>query len=182
MKESSIKLSAFLLLLLTFFSFSATSTRAPLTEYEVKAAYLYNFIKFVQWPQKAFSDSLDPIVIGIIGDDAFDDILRVLAEEKTVHSRNLEIRKYEHYEDIRNCHVLYISSIERRYQVSILQRMHRKWVLTVGNVEYFTRIGGIINFINEKDHVGFEINMTELQKSGLEMSSQILKLATLIRK
>jgi len=181
MKRPEIKFLFFLLWLLTIFPFSATSPRAPLTEYEVKAAYLYNFIKFVQWPEEAFSDNMDPIVIGIVGDDPFIDKLKIFTEQKTVHSRHLVIEKYEPYHIINQCHVLYIVSVDRRFQVSILQRLERKWILTIGDAEYFTRIGGIINFITDEEHIGFEINITELQKSELVMSSQILKLATIIR-
>ena len=151
------------------------------TENEVRAAFLYNFIKFASWPQKAFTDSREPIVIGIIGHDPFGNLLDSMVKDRTIQSRKLMIRRYPRIEDYADCHVLYIGFNEKRYQVAILQHLNGKPVLTIGAREGFTRLGGMINFVTIQNQVGFEINLDAVEKSNLEISAKLLKLAKIIR-
>ena len=147
------------------------------TEYEVRAAYLYNFIKFVKWPKKTFSDTLQPIIIGIIGKDPIVNTLDEMVKGRTIDSHPIIVKNFQRQNINQVYHVLFIGSVEKRHQISILNNMENKPILTVGDVDYFTKIGGMISFFVEKDHVGFEINLNAVEKSDLEISAKLLKLA-----
>ena len=147
------------------------------TEHEVRAAFLYNFIKFVKWPKQVFPNSQDPIVIGIVGQDPFGNILDVMIKGRTIQSKKIIIKRYHRYEDIHYCHALYMGLSEKRYQVAILKNLEGTPVLTIGDIEGFTRLGGMIKFITTDNQVGFEINLKAVEKSDLEISAKLLKLA-----
>jgi hypothetical protein len=153
------------------------SQHSPPTEYEVRAAFLYNFIKFVEWPEDVFQDSLSPIVIGIIGQDPFGELMEALIKKRTIQSRTIIVKRFDRIEDYQYCHVLYLGFRERRYQVTILKHLQKTPVLTIGDSEEFTRLGGMIKFIVTGKQVGFEINLNAVERSRLEISAKLLKLA-----
>jgi hypothetical protein len=166
----------YLVLLIIPVSYTIIGQSQP-TEYEVRAAFLYNFIKFVKWPRQVFKSSQDPIVIGIIGQDPFGNTLDTMIKERTIQSKKIIIKRYHRHEDVRYCHVLYMGLREKRYQVAILKHLEGIPVLTIGDFEDFTRLGGMIKFIVADNQVGFEINLEAVEKSNLEISAKLLKLA-----
>jgi len=151
------------------------------SEYEVRAAYMYNFIRFVNWPEEVFSDSLEPIVIGIIGQDPFGKILDAMIEGRTIQSRRIVIKRFQRLEDYYPCHALYIGFKEKRYQVAILKLLEGTPVLTIGDLDGFIRLGGMINFIVASNQVSFEVNLKQVERSRLEVSAKLLKLVKIIR-
>lgn len=151
-----------------------------LSEYQVKAAYLYNFLKFVEWPKDAYTDPLAPIVIGVVGEDPFGNGLPQVIIGKTVQGRDLVIRIYRAGEDLRSAHILFISSSERKRIPAILSGLRGSCVLTVADSAGFLEAGGMIQFLNENDRVRFAINVDATNQAKLKVSSKLLSLAKVI--
>jgi hypothetical protein len=161
---------------------AAPNARAQdaLSEYQVKAAYLFNFLKFVEWPDDSFADSLAPIVIGVVGEDPFGSALPQVTISKTVQGRDLVIRKYHSGEDLRGAHILFISPSEKKRQPMILSSLRGSSVLTVADTEGFLDAGGMIQFLNENDRVRFAISVDATSRAKLKMSSKLLSLAKVV--
>ena len=149
----------------------------PPSEYQVKAAHLLNFLKFVEWPEDSFADPLAPIVIGVVGEDPFGSALPEVVIGKTVQGRDLVLRKYRVGEDLRGAHLLFISASEKKQLSQILSSLRGSSVLTVADTEGFLEAGGMIQFLNENEQVRFAINADAVNGSRLKMSAKLLRLA-----
>ena len=158
-------------------SLSSTVQAQSSGEYQVKAAFLYNFAKFVDWPGDSFGNSNAPLVIGVIGDDPFGGALDQAINGKTINGRTLVVRRLRWGQDLRSCHILFISSSERQRLPQIIQSLRGASVLTVGDMGQFNQQGGIINFILEANKVRFEINSRAADQARLKISSKLLSLA-----
>jgi len=143
-------------------------------EYQVKAAFLLNFVNFVQWPDGALAE--DTFTIGILGQDPFDSAVDSL-KGKTVKGRRVVVRRYDDPTDARQADVLFISASEKRVLPHILKALRGHSVLTVGDDKGFGRSGVMINLLLLRKRVGFEINLVAAQREGLHISSHLLKLA-----
>ncbi|HEX2711650.1 MAG TPA: YfiR family protein [Candidatus Acidoferrales bacterium] len=152
----------------------------PPPEYQIKAAFLYNFAKFVEWPADAFADPHAPLVLGIVGEDPFGSVLDKLVLDKTVNGRGLLIKRLKHGPDLRNCHILFVSSSERKRVAQILESLQGASVLTVGETQRFAQSGGVIDFILEENKVRFEINSDAAARARLNISSKLLALARIV--
>jgi len=150
------------------------------SEYEVKAVFLYNFAKFVEWPSELPSDASDPFVIGIVGRDPFGTAVEQSLLRKTLNGRPLAIKRFRNEQDARGCQVLYISASERKRVKPLLASLQGDPVLTVGDTEEFVQAGGVIAFTLEDNRVRFEINMDAAQQAGLKISSKLLSLAKIV--
>ena len=153
-----------------------------LPEYQVKAAYLFNFIKFVEWPADAFTDSLAPIVIGVVGDDPFGSALPEVVIGKTVQGRDLVIRRYHANENLRGASILFISASEKKRLPQILTSLRGTSVLTVADMDGFLDEGGMIQFLFENDRVRFTIDVRAATRAKLKISSKLLSLARVVGK
>jgi hypothetical protein len=151
------------------------------SEYEVKAAYLFNFLKFVDWPDEAFSDPLAPIVIGVVGENPFGNALPQVVIGKTVRGRDLVIRNYRAGEDLRGAHILFISESEKKRWPVIFAALRGSSVLTVSDTEGFLESGGMIQFLLEDGRVRFAINVEAAGRARLKMSSKLLSLAKAVK-
>lgn len=158
----------------------ARAQSEPPTEYQIKAAFLYNFAKFVEWPADTFADPHAPLVLGIVGEDPFGSALDKLAVDKTVNGRGLVIKRLKQGPDLRNCHILFVSSSERKRIPQILGSLQGASVLTVGETERFAQSGGVIDFILEENKVRFEINSDAAARARLNISSKLLALARMV--
>ncbi len=145
--------------------------------YQVETAYLFNFVKFVEWPEEAFADPLAPIVIRIVGDDPFGDALPQVVLGKTVQGRDLIIRKYRAGEDLRGSHILFISASEKKRLPQILSSLHGSCVLTVADIDGFLEEGGMILLFSDESRVRFAINVDAANQAKLKVSSKLLSLA-----
>ena len=145
-------------------------------EYKVKAAFLYNFTLFVEWPAEAFTGNDSPLTVCILGKSPFGDALDSL-RSKTAKKRKLVIRQINRVEEMGNCNVLFISTSEKMHLPNILAALKNQKVLTVSDMDGFAQAGGIINFVTLEDKVRFEINLKAAQQSKIKISSQLLKLA-----
>jgi len=144
-------------------------------EYEIKAAYLYNFIKYVDWPSYG-----ETISIGVLGNDPFGTALAPL-NGKIVKGRRLVTKHLDSVRDAQQCQIIFVSSSEKQRLQEIFESLRSARVLTVGETQGFTDGGGIINFIEENNKVRFEINAEAARRTGLNISSELLKLARLVK-
>jgi len=151
-------------------------------EYQIKAAFLHNFVKFVEWPEGVLPDTLDTITIGVIGEGPMYDGLESVVEGKTVKGRALSIQRFRRPEDLTFCHVLFVGRSEKERLKAILKRVENSRTLTVGEIEKFADQGGAINFIIVENRVRFEINLEAAKDAHLAISSRLLRLAKIIRR
>ncbi len=150
-------------------------------EYQVKAVFLYNFAKFVEWPADSSANSHAPIVFGIVGEDPFGNLLEQTIKGKTVNGHELAVKRLKHAQEARGCQIVFIGSSERRRLKPILDELKGASVLTVGETEGFARLGGIINFTLEDNRVHFEVNVDAAERARLKISSRLLSLAKIVR-
>ena len=155
----------------------AQLARAAAPEYQVKAAFLFNFAKFVDWPAGVLTRNTS-VNVCVLGDDPFGPILNRTVEGKTVHDRPIRVARLTDMADVSRCHVLFISASERRELPRLLPGLAGRSVLTVGETSTFVQDGGMIGFTTDEDRVRFEINNEAAERAGLHISSQLLKLAT----
>jgi hypothetical protein len=153
--------------------------RAPLPEYLVKAAFLYHFVEFVDWPEKS-PLPLTVITIGVLGRDPFGDLLDKAVLGKKAAGRTLVIRRFASIEALEPCEILFVSASEMPHLPALLARLHGAPVLTVGEGDKFARHGGMIGFFNEDNRVRLEINRASADEAGLRLSSKLLALARLV--
>ena len=145
-------------------------------EYQIKAAFLYNFGKFVDWPEAA-ADSSKPLVIAVFGTDPFGPVLDRTVQGRRVRGRPVIVRRPTRIEDLLPCHILFVSSAEKNRMAGILQAVGGAAVLVVGETDGFLRLGGMIAFSVEKEKVRFEINEGAARRKGLKIDSKLLVLA-----
>ncbi|MBN2181147.1 MAG: YfiR family protein [Sedimentisphaerales bacterium] len=159
-------------------------------EYKIKAAFLYNFIQFVDWPEDKEGSEDDPIIIGILGQDPFGDAFEPVAG-KQIKGRKSLIKRIEgikklkktdepsnsEIESLRKCHLLFICSSEKDNLADIINLVNGQGVLTVGETSNMLKSGGMINFIVEENKVRFEINLSAVKQGKLKIRSQLLRLA-----
>jgi len=152
--------------------------RAQVTapEYDVKAAFLFNFTKFVEWPSAAFTDEHSSLRICILGEDPFGKTLRLLAEGE-VAGRRLTLLHLDKLNNLEACHVLYISRSEADRLPQVLAGLRNAPVLTVGDAKGFIDQGGMINFVLEGSKVRFDVNQEAAERAGIKISSRLLALA-----
>jgi hypothetical protein len=155
---------------------SAAQDTAP-SEFQVKAACIYNFTKFVEWPPEAFPpERSSPFVIGVLGDDPFNGELQRAVQNKDVGGRGFVVRHLRNVGEAKSCHILFISRSERKSMGDILAVISILPILTISETERFVQSGGIINFLVEQNKVRFEINAEAAKKAGLKISSKLLNL------
>jgi len=151
---------------------------ATVSEYQVKAAYLYNFAKFVEWPAESFSSASSPFQICIFGADPFGEALRNLTRGKQVNGRSFEILDgVTAAAQAGSCHILFVSTSATRQFQAILQTLQGRSVLIVGESEGFVQRGGMINFVLEGGRVQFEVNRKTAEQAGLKISAKLLSVA-----
>lgn len=155
---------------------SWSPVRAAATgEYQVKAAFLYNFLKFVDWPADAIS-SPSTICIGVIGRNPFEGALDTL-KGKSAKGRRVVVSHFRSIDEVKGCDLLYVGASEKPRLSQILRQAHNFHMLTVSDQDGFCEAGGMINLIFIKNRVGFDINVAAASRARLKISSQLLKLA-----
>jgi uncharacterized protein DUF4154 len=150
-------------------------------EYEVKAAVLYNLMRFVEWPPSAYPDPQTPTVLCVLGRDPFGDALSSIVPKQASSGRPVVIRHPRDGKQAAGCHVLYIGSSERKLIVQILSDLKGSSVLTVGEMSKFAAHGGMIEFGLEDKQVRFDINLDAATRAGVTISSRLLVLARIVK-
>lgn len=175
---ASAKVVVSLFSLLIPLGFWGYAQDAAPSEYQIKAAFLFNFAKFVEWPTQAFANPQSPIVIGVLGKNVFGDDLERTIRDKKINSHPFEFKQCHALEEATNCQILFISASEKERLPEILDGLHGKSVLTVSETDGFIKAGGMINFVIENNRVHFQINDEAAKQAGLKISSKLLSLAT----
>jgi hypothetical protein len=150
-------------------------------ERQVKAAFLLNFTKFVEWPETAFSDEHSPIAICVLGEDPFGSGLDQIVEGEVVGGRRVVVRRMKEVPAAKQCQVVFVSPMIK--DVPQLLSNVGPGVLTVGEEpDSFLRNGGVISFVIENRHVRFDINQSAAENAGLKLSSRLLRVARSVEK
>lgn len=149
-------------------------------EHEVKAAFLYNFAKFVTWPDNAFTSPEAPLVIAVLGKDPFGQVLENTLRAKKIGAREIHIERYASIAAIRSPHVLFVANSELATLPEIVNACRGKPILLVGDMEDFAQKGGVVNFYIETSKIRFAISIEAARKAQLQISSQLLKLAKVL--
>lgn len=153
------------------------SAQSEYAEYQIKAAFLFNFAKFVDWPLDAFKDEKQPMTFCTIGDDPFRGALDEVVSGKMSGSHAIRIQHYKLPQDILGCHILFIGSQQKKRMAAIMDYLKNSPVLTVGESEGFVQQGGMIGFVLEDDKLRFNINLDSARHAQLRVSSRLLSLA-----
>ena len=156
---------------------SAQEARAT---YQVKAALLFNLLKFVEWPGDAPADPHAKWVIGFVGDSPINVQMAYLFEGRKVLGRDLEVKRFQAADNLRNCNILFISASERKRLPSIFEALRGSSVLTVADMDHFVDSGGMVQFVVEEDRVRLTIDASATSHARLKISSKLLSLARVV--
>ena len=164
------------LLLLAWASWTGAQ-QDELSEYQLKAAFIYNFAKFVEWPGDAFADGSAPLRICVLGENPFGGELARTVEGKKINGRGLTVKQFSDSRMAKGCHVLFVSASERGHVPQVLDTLRDSSTLTVSETREFIRMGGMITFLMEDGKVRFEVNLRASEQARLKISSKLLSLA-----
>lgn len=161
--------------------FCSTQAQVRVSEdSRVKAAYLYNFAKFVEWPANTFRSADDPTLICAIGDDRIGEVLLDTVTGKKANGRPVEARRLTSLQDIRSCQILFIGFADKEHISEILEQLRDVKALTVGQTEQFIALGGMINLVQQNDRIELEIDPQAADAAGLKISSRLLVVSRVV--
>jgi hypothetical protein len=155
----------------------ALAQPAAMSEYQVKAVFLYNFTQFIDWPESVFKNPEDPFVIGIMGDDPFGKYLEEAIAGEKAGTHPIRIKRFHDLLSVRGCHILFINSRDPEWVGNILSYVSDKNILTVSDAPSFIKWGGIIRFYTEENKIRFQVNVRRSKSAKLNISSKLLSLA-----
>ncbi|HXW05374.1 MAG TPA: YfiR family protein [Vicinamibacterales bacterium] len=150
-------------------------------EYMIKAAYLLNFARLIEWPPQAFAAAEAPITVGVVGADPFGQALELTFQGKTVNRRPIAVQRLQWSQDLRRCHILFVSQTDSGRLGELSNRVAGLPVLVVSEATQAAARGATINFRIEDDRVRFDVNVDAAKRAQLTVSSQILRVATIVR-
>ncbi len=164
------------LLLAILASSFALAQASRATESQVKAAYLYNFGKFVTWPTDQAKSS-GAFEICVLGKDPFGPILDETVQGDKINGKEIEILRLSHLQEASGCNILFVSPSEESHLHGIVAEAQRMHVLTVSDIPHFAERGGTIGLVKQEDRIRFEVNRTRAEQCHLGLSSELLKVA-----
>jgi YfiR/HmsC-like len=174
------RLARALAMILCLFFCGAEAQVQHADEDRVKAAYLYNFAKFVEWPTASFAGPDDPTIICSVGDDRLADILQQTVSGKQTKGRPVAARQVSSQEQFKSCHILLITFQDKERISQILRWVQSSTVLTVGQSSEFTHLGGMINLVRNDSTLELEINPRAAEAAGLKISSRLLAVSRVV--
>ncbi|MBL7700457.1 MAG: YfiR family protein [Chitinophagaceae bacterium] len=146
-------------------------------EYQLKAAFLFNFCQFVNWPADAFTSGEAPLVIGVLGPNPFGSYLEETVSGEKISGRPVEIRYFKEPDEVGDCHLLFIGGNNAKESSEGIAATKGKNILTISDQPNFLKQDGMIRFMNQQNKIRFEINVEAARSAGLEISSKLLRLA-----
>lgn len=155
----------------------ASAQANPSSEYAVKAAFLFHFAQFAEWPASAFKDPNAPLTFCTFGEDPFRGVLDESVNGKTVDNRAIRVTHVHEIDETHACQILFFGAGERKRMPALLERLKDSPVLTVGESEHFAHEGGMIGFFIENNKIRFEINLQAAGRARLKISARLLALA-----
>lgn len=150
-------------------------------EAEVKSAFLFQFTRYVEYPDSAFESDKAPFVMGVLGKSAITDALREAVRGKNVEGRPIVVRQMNIGTEMKQCHVLFIPESQSHHLPEVLKTLVDAPVLTVGESAGFASQGGIIGFFTEQNRLRFEVNLESARRARLTISSKLLNLARIVK-
>ena len=152
------------------------------SDYQVKAAYLYNFGRFVEWPSEHATAKSGPFTICILGQDPFGSALDATLAGETIGGKNVVAKRISTPQESAHCQIVFFSAAEAGRLNKIMEDLDKAAVLTVSDMPQFAQRGGMIQFVLEGNRVRFEVNLIATKHAGLTLSSDLLKVATAVRR
>jgi hypothetical protein len=183
LRRSSIKtrcmrsLLTFLSALTLSFWASTLVAQTIAKEYRIKAAFLFNFAQYVEWPPDTFKDANSPLTYCTIGDDPFQGVLDESLNAKAVGTRPLRVQHLKQPENFQGCQVLFIGANEKKRITTVLETLKQSPVLVVGESNHFVQQGGTVGFLSEENTIRFEVNLDVAQRARLNISATLLSVA-----
>ncbi len=173
--------ASFLFFIIFLISVNSGRCQNPrLTEYQVKAAVVFNLAKFTAWPETAFNRSTDSMIIGVVGVSRVIELLEESVDGNRIHGRKVAIEHINEGADVPDCHILFIGSLTDESITDIIDSLSGKSILTISDGSGFANNGGMIELTVKNSKVRFIINLRSIKESGLAVSSQVIKLAEII--
>ena len=167
------------LLLVSGIFLSASQTTIN-REYQIKAAFPFNFTQFVEWPFNAFSEPETPLIIGILGEDPFGNYLEETVTDEKVNGHLLVIQHYKNIEEAKTCHILFINQAETDKPEQAVINLKGKYILTVSDGNNFIKQGGMIRFVTKNNTIQIQINPEAVKEANLTVSSKLLRIAEVV--
>ena len=168
-------------LLFVMLVFPVAIAEEPLaSEYQVKAAFLINFPKYVDWPAETFAASNSPIIIAVFGESKVTDEIKKIIAGRTVNGREIILKRLASGAESGGCHILFISAAEQRNSPNLLAAP-QGGVLTVGESDDFLERGGIINLTRRVQKIALEVNLTAADAARIKISSKLLGVASVVK-
>jgi len=169
------------LVLALFLGPGLSSARGQISrEYQLKAVFLYNFVQFTEWPSSAFSAPDSPLVIGVLGADPFGKVLDDIVQNETVRGRKLVVERYQRLEDVKPCHILYISQSEAPRLDRIVSNLKGRPILTVSDIEGAAFRGVMMRFLVADNKIRLRVNLDAVKEAGIVLSSQLLRTVEIV--
>jgi len=153
---------------------------APSVEYQLKAAFLFNFVKFVVWPPDVFPSDKTPLTLCVFRDDPFGGSLDEVIRGKTINSRELLARRVNELSNLKTCQLVFVSQKEEKQLPEILNSLKGASALVVGEGGDFAESGGAVQFFLENNKLRFAVNVDAIQRARLQASSKLLALAKIV--
>ena len=169
---------AFILMIL-FTTNNLIGQSAP-NEYQLKAAFLYNFTQFVNWPSSSFTSPNAPLVIGVIGKNPFGTYLEQTISGESANGHPIIFQHYSSNEEIKSCQILFINMSEKKKITEIINTQKNKAILTVSDTPHFLEYGGIVKFLNKNDKIKLQVNLKAAKEASLVISSKLLRLVEIV--
>ena len=167
------------LLAIALFFFTAASSVLAQTEDGVKAAFVYNFAKFTNWPTNAFASSSAPVLVGFVGADALADTFETIVAGKNVNGHAFSIRRYPAGADVHNCQILYIG--DPGQATAVLNAVQGKPILTIGDSDVFASSGGMVKLFRVGSRIRFDLDFEATQAARLKLDARVCQLAENLR-
>lgn len=177
LQRASLKAALLVACLMSGSQSSLAILKDQASEYQVKALFIYNFAKFVEWPEGTFATPRGPVNVCIVGEDPFGSELERAVKGKTINNRELSIVRTSRAQNLKLCQIVFVGASDRKQAREIIEMLGTASVLTVGDMQGFAKCGGMINFTMEDHRVRFEINMVAAERAHLRISAKLLSLA-----
>jgi len=149
------------------------------TEYKIKAGYIYNFARFIKWPEKSFENNPNSFLLCLVEGDPFGNQFQKV-EGKSITGRKLTVKRLKSNDNLKQCQILFIPAAEKAHMSSIIKSLDNSHVLTVGDIRNFHQIGGMVSLRKKGDQVKLEINLQATKRKELRINAKLLEIATIV--
>jgi hypothetical protein len=179
MHQESSKLRRYALVIFLCLNIMLPLRASPITEYEVKAAFLFNLTSFILWPEDEFSHTFE-FYLCVLGHDPFGELLDLVVAGLSVKQRPIKIQRFTHIQECEQCHILFISTSEKANLNAIFTHLEHMPVLTVSDITRFSHQGGMIEFFLHQKKIRLALNLDNILRTGLKASSQLIQVSEII--